>query len=962
MPMIMISLALFIGGFVCDRTLISNLVMWNFFVFIAFTPSPVFTATFTTIRVPLSIAPIIGIPRPDIDDVVVARSPELYNKSTIYDLTSALRNSNIVLESTVSNVISNAFALKERGTLIVDDLTAYNCTRWCVDLPIQEITRVTGKTVENLKGNPDGITVLEMHNAIVKTMEDIHCFNMTVIENSLNMSSQFLLESQWALFATQIVMHSVKCRADFLGVNVSELAELLRTDLTRLFSYTLEEITDIFFPNFLWLQSRKNVFETRSLDQAYEQAGLSPAQGAAKTMLSFADDSSISFSLRDLEILYDWQKPQLFAIGNIPLSSYLSPCFLLSSNSLFSVSSELFGNVTAGPTCNVAYVLSRSLSEVEANFNALTAVEAKNSLYIFMTTTNISSWFRMDDILQLLIEEGVWVEIPSVGQVASAANQTAAFIKTCSLPEVIASLRNSNKTGALTPFREINNPTFRNLLLNTYGYSYNELISLTEAPLEQLSSLPVVNLHAIILEALVDRYSISNLPLVLGIPGVVDMHILSTLPSFEWSRIVRSVVQASFAHVADALSVDLSAGNHIAVIDQADGNPSIHINPSAIYFSPRIINTSTLATCLLGRNEIDINSMQLPEYHRLFSVNTTPIILGKITFERISFENLLAADNLVLWQVWNETVADVVFQYAGLTVGELGCLYGWDELFLELIAVTVWRSVSESVLCSEYEKSTLYKILIELSKKVGEESDICFVTAISLSSINYNVTESDGMVSIIVHYWSIVPDSQEVRLSLSPVTAINGTDFRQSAKTTFTLQGGNPSMGQKEVLVDILNDEIVENDEQFLVSITSSNPVITKIFTSTATVTIVDDDFVSLSWQNLNSSVQENVPLYVAILELNSQTEESIDVSIVATDLTTSPEDYILGTTAVRFSPGDTRKTVQLSITNDEIVEQAEILQLTPSTSDASVKTTNKTIIILNDDSKCFYFDNFYYY
>ena len=711
---------------VVGRTLIPNLVMWNFLIFIAFTPSPVFTATFTTISVPLSIASIVGIPRSDFDDAAVARSPELYNKSTIYDLALALRDPNIVLESTVSTVINNIFDLKERGTLIVDELTAYDCTRWCVDLPIHEITRVTGKTMENLKGNPDRITVLEMHNAVVKTMEDIHCFNMTVIENSLNMSSQFLLESQWALFATQIVMHSVKCRADVLGVNVSELAELLRTDLTTLFSYTLEEITDIFFPSFLSLQSRKNMFETRSLDQAYEQAGLSPAQGEAKTMLTFASDSPISFSLRDLEILYDWQKPQLFAIENIPLSSYLSQCSLITSNSLFGVSSELFGNGTARPTCNVAYVLSRSLNEVEANFNALTAVEAKNSLYIFMTATNISSWFDMDGILQLFIDEGVWVEIPSVGHVASATNQTAAFIKNCSLPGVIASLRSSNRTGALTPFREINNPTFRNLLLNTYGYSYNELISITEAPLIQLSSLPVVNLHAIILEALVERYSISNLSLLLGVPGVADMHILSTLPSFEWSRIVRSVVQASFAHVADALSVDLSTGNHIAVIHQADGNPSIQINPSAVYFSPRIITTSTLATCLLGRHEIDINAMQLPEYHRLFSVNITPIVLKKITFERISFENLLAANDLVLWQVWNETVVDVVLQYTGLTIQELGCLYGWVEFFLEWIAEMTWRSVSESLLCSEYEKSTLYKILIQLFEKGdGEEENFC---------------------------------------------------------------------------------------------------------------------------------------------------------------------------------------------------------------------------------------------
>jgi hypothetical protein len=644
----------------------------------------------------------------------VARNLELYSKSTIYDLLnlSASDDPNRVLASTMPTVINDILVLENRSQLIVDELTAFNCTTWCVDIPIEEITRVTGKTMENLKGNPDEITVLEMHSATVKTLEDIYCFNMTVIENSLNISSQFLLESQWALFVTQIVMHSIECKANLLGVTVAELAELLRTNLTTLFAYTLQELSNSFFPNFLSLQDRKNEFETRSslaelLAQFEEKTGTS---GEAEPMLTFAGDPSINFNLRDLEILYGWRKPQLFAIENIPLSSYLSQCFVTKENSLLAASIALFGNETAGPTCDVAYILSRSLNEVGANFNALkTAVEAENSLYIFMTATDIKSWFVMKDILQLSIYDGVWVDIPSVSHVASAANQTTEFIKNCSLPQVIASLKNSNETGALAPFLEINNPSFRNLLLATYGYSYNQLTSLTEVPLAQLTSLSVVELHAIILEALVDRYSISNLHALLR---VSDMYVLSTFPSSEWSRTVRAVIQASFAHVADALSVNLTVGTHIAVVNLADGNPSIQINPRAVYF-PQRVTTSTLATCLLGRNETDINEMPLPEYHTLFKVNITTIVEGKITFERTSFENLLATDNLVLWQVWNKTIAEVVLQYTGLTVQALECLYGWNESFPDVIQT--WDEVSRSRLCSEYEKLTLHRILVQLT-------------------------------------------------------------------------------------------------------------------------------------------------------------------------------------------------------------------------------------------------------
>jgi hypothetical protein len=168
--------------------------------------------------------------------------------------------------------------------------------------------------MENLKGNPDTITVLDMYNLIVETLEDICCFNMTVIEQRLNMSSTILLEDQWALFVQEIVKKAVQCRANTFGVSMSEMAELLHTDMATLYGYTLHNLTNTFFPNFLLLQARKNLFETSSLDTVYVIAGLTQAQGAAEAMLSFAGGSSINFNLCDLETLYDWQKPQLFAM------------------------------------------------------------------------------------------------------------------------------------------------------------------------------------------------------------------------------------------------------------------------------------------------------------------------------------------------------------------------------------------------------------------------------------------------------------------------------------------------------------------------------------------------------------------------------------------------------------------------------------------------------------------------
>ncbi len=61
-------------------------------------------------------------------------------------------------------------------------------------------------------------------------------------------------------------------------------------------------------------------------------------------------------------------------------------------------------------------------------------------------------------------------------------------------------------------------------------------------------------------------------------------------------------------------------------------------------------------------------------------------------------------------------------------------------------------------------------------------------------------------------------------------------------------------------------------------------------------------------------------------------------------------------TTAVTFAPGASKTMqVQLLITNDQIVEPAESVELTPSTSAARVNTTSTVILILDNDSKYFH-------
>lgn len=77
------------------------------------------------------------------------------------------------------------------------------------------------------------------------------------------------------------------------------------------------------------------------------------------------------------------------------------------------------------------------------------------------------------------------------------------------------------------------------------------------------------------------------------------------------------------------------------------------------------------------------------------------------------------------------------------------------------------------------------------------------------------------------------------RLSLSPLTASAGTDFE--SRTNVNVTFGPRETGTKPVVINIPDDGILENDEQFLVLIQSLDSD-TRVLISSAIVTINDDD------------------------------------------------------------------------------------------------------------------------
>ena len=213
------------------------------------------------IRVPVLTAPLSSFNSPMLDIVFVNSHPDYYGKVTTYDVwqtpTSAgdqINPFDTIVKSTIKTIFADASVRLDRGQLsvaILDQRGFFDCPVDCYfvkDADILAVTRL-GLTAADL-AEVGSYTVQEMHEFAVAAMEQKFCFNMTALEQKLNLSSLRSINDQWPSFVPHMVNASVKCRADRLGVTVDELAGLLNTNTSTLLGYDMNQTENIFFRDF----------------------------------------------------------------------------------------------------------------------------------------------------------------------------------------------------------------------------------------------------------------------------------------------------------------------------------------------------------------------------------------------------------------------------------------------------------------------------------------------------------------------------------------------------------------------------------------------------------------------------------------------------------------------------------------------------------------------------------------
>lgn len=222
---------------------------------------------------------------------------------------------------------------------------------------------------------------------------------------------------------------------------------------------------------------------------------------------------------------------------------------------------------------------------------------------------------------------------------------------------------------------------------------------------------------------------------------------------------------------------------------------------------------------------------------------------------------------------------------------------------------------------------------------------------IGYTASSSSTNESSSSINILVQLNNVDNiNSTTVDYSVTGGTATgNGADYTLASGTATIIAGSNSA----NINVSIVNDLYDETNETII--ITLSNPLNAKLGTiTTYTLTILDDDnkptvqFSSASSNNVEGQAYISIPVILSAAAENSIT---VDYTILGGTATLGV-DFTSSNGTLTFSAGETSKNINITVTNDAIIEANETLNLTltnPS-SNATLGTNYSHVFTIMDD------------
>jgi len=209
---------------------------------------------------------------------------------------------------------------------------------------------------------------------------------------------------------------------------------------------------------------------------------------------------------------------------------------------------------------------------------------------------------------------------------------------------------------------------------------------------------------------------------------------------------------------------------------------------------------------------------------------------------------------------------------------------------------------------------------------------------------NVTVDESVGTANVEVELNHASTEAVTVSYATRKGTALPGRDYRGTSGTlTF-----NPGETTKMIPIKIINDQVPETTEDFIVKLLS--PINVVIADDEARVTINDDDAYRLKVYDLK--VPENVGTAKVRATLNYASNQTVTAIYATQKGTALPgRDYRGTSGTLTFSPGETTKIIPIRIINDQVPERTERFTVKLKTPvNATIADGQATVTITDGD------------
>jgi hypothetical protein len=241
-----------------------------------------------------------------------------------------------------------------------------------------------------------------------------------------------------------------------------------------------------------------------------------------------------------------------------------------------------------------------------------------------------------------------------------------------------------------------------------------------------------------------------------------------------------------------------------------------------------------------------------------------------------------------------------------------------------------------------------FKDTLAVTLKIASPSPL----TISWTPSTASYTEKDEQRVINATLSGPAPSQITVQCALDWLQSSIGRSDITIPDTSYLTFG--PGQSMCSLLVKINDDDEVETDEQFVILFTSMPPFVRQVTGNTFTGKIKDDDNVSFSFQTSGNTGNEAsgkqlIPIIFSKPVLDGAVIDCVVDSLSSANLS----DFVLNTKRIVIPKNQTTANIEITILNDEILENDEAIKLNISSQTSKMvpgQITSYTYSIIDDD------------